>query len=156
MRAVRYFAAASITLKRKPAAMISRMPARTWRSPFAPSPRPSPPFRGRGSSCGFIAASMVTSAHAQALPCQGVDGALHLGVLGQEAGEIAGEEGEQAAITERANVGRPRTAGDQRDLAEEIAAAEPHLAARDIDGNRAGGDEIHGVAPLALGDDALA
>ena len=83
---------------------------------------------------------------------------LHqLGMGAQELAEGFARQHQQAAVAEGHHVGDPRLAHDQRHLAEEIAGAEAnHLLAGPLHLDRARGDEVHGVAALALADDPFA
>ena len=64
--------------------------------------------------------------------------------------------GNQRTIVITLDIGIARLMHDQRDLAEEIAAAQPDRRGGDLHLGGAGGDEIHGIAAGAAGDDALA
>ena len=62
----------------------------------------------------------------------------------------------QPAIGHGDDVGLPRHAGEQRHFAEQVAAAERDAAAWKDDLGGAGGDEVAGVALVALAHDPLA
>src|SRR5690606_31053029 len=70
--------------------------------------------------------------------------------------EVADIEREELAVAQRHHVRGATPVREQSDLAEEVAAPQPYGGRFDPDLDGAGGDEVHRVAALALGDDSLA
>src|SRR5262249_5225057 len=70
--------------------------------------------------------------------------------------EVGFAKGEQLTKGKGHDVGLPRSTRQQGELAEEIAAAEADMAIRQAHLDRARGDEIAGVRPIADPHDPLA
>jgi hypothetical protein len=86
-----------------------------------------------------------------------LDGFAQIGMAVEQLAEIARMEREQLAKADRDHIGHPRGILEQRDLAEESAAAQAdRLALADRHLHGTGGDEIHAVADLTLVDNELA
>ena len=87
---------------------------------------------GLAAIVGRSAGAPAGAVHLDAVARDLVDVAVDRGVGREQRAEIGVVEDQELAIAERGNVGSARASAEQRELAEEIAAAELDLLALDV------------------------